>query len=52
MAILKAQPCWYSGVPMVLGSALAIADLLFFFERSLFREFRDGGGDPVRVDAL
>ena len=49
MVILKARPNSDSGVLIVLGSALAIVDLVFFFERRLFR---DGDGDPVWIDAL
>jgi hypothetical protein len=49
MVILKAQPYSYSSVLIVLGSAPAIVDLVFFFE---LRLFRDGGGDSVWIDAL
>jgi hypothetical protein len=37
---------WYSGLPVVLGLAFALVDLLFFFEQKRpFRKFRD---EPIR----
>jgi len=41
LILVQEQIIWYSGVPVVLGIALALTDLLLFFDRKRF-------GTPVR----
>ena len=42
LIVLQQQIVWYSGVPIVLGMALALADVLLFFNAKRF-------GSPIRV---